>query len=159
MDELIKDLRLGLQNEGFYHFEDPDGGHVCISVGKHVGIEQVGIMVAWEGEGCFFWKGARPINKFQIIAKGFTMGPAVILAKILTDMVNAETAENIGNAEQCLLNEEAEPQVELQLPRLTKLPPLQTSSTVETKPWKGSAVSKRKRQRGLPNKTPLGAYA
>ncbi len=142
MDMLIKELRQGLIDDGFYAFKDPDGSHVCVATGSAVGIDEVGLLVSWEGQGCFFWKAKRPLNKFQIIQKGFALGPAETLSKLLMSILGK--AEPEGKAEQWHLNVEAEPQAGVPPYRQTKPQERLTFSTEETKPWSDFAESRRR---------------
>lgn len=56
-------------------------------------IDPQGVVIGWEGQGCYFYDGARSLNRFQLVAAGFDGIVAPTLVAIVNGIISDVSRE------------------------------------------------------------------
>ncbi|QSY98683.1 hypothetical protein J2J97_31935 (plasmid) [Rhizobium bangladeshense] len=84
-EDILQSIRDQLREVGGATVKGPLDKQVYLVLNRNLGIEQKGIMVAYEGGGAYFFDLDRPLNQFRLVKHGFSLRVAPALA----DLVNA----------------------------------------------------------------------
>lgn len=103
-DDMIRELRQSLQERGSAVLTDSAGRVVALVNAGLLGIKGRGrLMVAYEGKGCFFFDGDRPLNQFRLVSAGFGTDVAGFTANLINAVVFSGNAE--GNQAKAIAKE------------------------------------------------------
>lgn len=80
----IPTLRMQLAQHGAMHATDKDGRKLFVVLSRQLAMQETGILLAYEGEGAYFFTLDRPLNRFRLVQGGFSY----IVAGWLSDLLN-----------------------------------------------------------------------
>jgi hypothetical protein len=83
----IPELRKQLSSTGSMHATDAKGRRLFVVLSSQLSVEEKGLLLAYEGEGCFFFTLDRPLNTFRLVQGGFSFSVAEWLANLINDIV------------------------------------------------------------------------
>lgn len=73
--------------------ELPSGKRLFVVSSVLMGMDDGGLMVAIERDGCFYWDGKSTVTDFNLMGAGFQMKHASIIASVINSLYD-RTAEN-----------------------------------------------------------------
>ena len=91
-DDTISHIRARLQAEGGVTVKGPGGKNVYLVLNRNIGVDQNGILVAYEGGGAYFFDLDRPLNKFRLTQHGFSLSIAPALADLVNAILSSEAS-------------------------------------------------------------------
>lgn len=98
--ETIHQMRASLRSEGAASFTDAGGRTVVLALSGLLGVKGKGrLVIAYEGRGCMFFDGQRPLNSYRLLSAGFSSDVAAYVADIVNKIVfEGSTGDTMAKA-------------------------------------------------------------
>jgi hypothetical protein len=81
----IPALRQSLHEMGSVVTTDRQGKRLFLVLSKQLDVTEHGVLLAYEGQGAYFFTLDRPLNKYRLVQGGFSLD----VAPFLSDLINA----------------------------------------------------------------------
>ena len=96
--ENLTSLRFDLSSQGSLVMSDAHGKRLFIVSSHILHTAEKGMLVAYEGGGCFFWTGGF-LNRFTLAKQGFGLAVAGALVDFLHALYNVQAEHTVARIE------------------------------------------------------------
>lgn len=88
----LYEIRQQLRDVGGATLQGPAGKQLYLVLNRNLGMEQQGILIAYEGGGACFFDLDRPLNAFRLVERGFSLVVAPAISQLVNELLSSETS-------------------------------------------------------------------